>query len=670
MRTILCKERQWLLGPLSGLGALGIWGTVVALGLPIGCTEVVVGDLTNKPDAGKDAGADMQGDGGTVPMPVGWRWESPRPQGNNLRALWGIAGVTAAGDELYAAGESGTVVVGGSTGWQVQRSSSFDPRTILGISGQGSGSQGVVLAVGLYDLALRRQNNAWTDLNPILGTGDGNLNSLWATSTAGEYFAVGTTGRIYAVRSNGSSFTREGNGVTPDTLFSVAGIPTSGGISTAEVYAVGANGRIVHRMGGNWSVEADTLIAQTLNAVWCGDGATAGQVFAAGDSGVFLVRKAGTWSTEATPTTSQLTGLWGSGDELYAVGAAGTIVQRKGGLWKQEAMGLTTELLSAVWGSARGGQTTVYAIGNAGTILRRTGGTWESLSTRVTTASLAGIWARSPQELYAVGSDGLVLRRSGAPDSGTWAQVAQGMVSAPLNAVFGYAPSASAEADVYAVGGQGTILRKNPAGTWAVEGVLLTSEELTSVWVGSDSVWVVGRNGRIGKKLGAGSWMPESGPSGMPTSETLLSVWGFGQGTSQVTYVVGTNGFLMRRAGGTWSVEAAGLTTQDLVAVFGPSEDNLYALGRKGAVLRRAGGSWVASPISQFSGASAGVAGSLNPTNSEMWIAGTRGTILRQVASTWQSETNLTTQPFTGIAVAGSNDVYVVGPSGLILHKF
>lgn len=666
MRTILCKQRQWLLGPLSGLGLLG---AVSALGLPSGCTEVVLGDPSGNPDGGKDGGADMR-DGSTPPAPIGWRWESPRPQGNNLRALWGSPGDTAAGDELYAAGESGTVVVGGSTGWQTQRSSSFDARTILGISGQGSGAQATLVAVGLYDLGLRRQNNTWNDLNPILGAGDGNLNSIWATTTAGEYFAVGTTGRIYAVRSHGGMWTREGMGVTPDTLFSVAGLTASGGISTAEVYAVGANGRIVHRQSGTWSVEADTLIPQSLNAVWCGEGVTAGQVFAAGDSGVFVVRKSGTWSTEPTPSTAQLTGLWGSGDELYAVGAAGTILQRKGGVWKQEAMGLTSELLSAVWGSSRGGQNTVYAVGNAGTILRRSGGNWETLSTRVTTASLSGAWARSPQEIYAVGSDGLVLRRSGAADSGTWMQVAQGMVTAPLNAVFGYAPSQSGEADVYAVGGQGTILRKNTSGTWAVEGVLLTSEELTSVWVGSDSVWVVGRNGRIGKKIGAGSWMPDTGPGGMPTTETLLSVWGFGQGAAQVTYVAGTNGFLMRRAGGTWSLEATGLTTQDLVAVFGPNEDNLYALGRKGAVLRRNGGSWVASPISQFSGSAAGIAGSLHATTGEMWIAGTRGTILRQVGSGWQSEPTLTAQPFSGLAVAGSNDVYVVGLSGLILHKF
>lgn len=666
MRTILCKQRLGLLGSLS-LGGLGL--ALPLFGLQGSCTEVVVGESTGKPDAGRDAGVDMR-DGAVIPTPIGWRWESPRPQGNNLRALWGIPGTTAAGDELYAAGESGTVVVGGSTDWQIQRSSSFDARTILGISGQGTGSAAVVVAVGLYDLALRRQNNIWNDLNPILGAGDGNLNAIWSTPTPGEHFVVGTTGRIYYVRSNGSSFTREGMGVTPDTLFAVSGVATSGTGTATEVYAVGSNGRIVHRQSGTWTVEADTLVAQTLNAVWCGDGVTSGQVFAAGDSGVFLVRKGGTWTPETTPVTTQLTSLWGVGDEQYAVGSAGTVLQRRGGTWKQEAMGLTSELLSAVWGSNRGGQTTVYAVGNSGTILRRTAGTWESLSTRVTGNTLSSVWARSPQEIYAVGSDGLVLRRSGAADSGTWAQVAQGMVTAPLNYVTGYAPSAGVEADVYAVGGDGTILHKSQAGTWAVEGVLLTSQELTGVWAGADSVWVVGRNGRVGKKLAGGSWMLESGPGGMPITEDLFAVYGFGQGTGQVSYVAGANGLLLRRSGAGWTKEATGLTTQSLVALFGSGEDNLYALGNKGAVLRRSGGTWVSAPIRQFTGGAAGVGGSLNPQNSEIWIAGTRGTILRQAGTDWQSEVSLTVQPFSSIAVAGSNDVYIVGPSGLILHKF
>jgi len=76
--------------------------------------------------------------------------------------------------------------------------------------------------------------------------------------------------------------------------------------------------------------------------------------------------------------------------------------------------------------------------------------------------------------------------------------------------------------------------------------------------------------------LSGGSWMLESGPGGMPITEDLYAVYGFGQGTGQVTYVAGANGLLLRRNSSGWAKEATGLTTQTLVAMFGSGEDNLY----------------------------------------------------------------------------------------------
>ena len=86
MRTILCSRQRRRLGTLgrAGVGILGFLGSLA------GCTEVVVSEQTNKPDAGRDGGSDMK-DGGVTPVPLSWRWESPQPQGNNLRALWGVA---------------------------------------------------------------------------------------------------------------------------------------------------------------------------------------------------------------------------------------------------------------------------------------------------------------------------------------------------------------------------------------------------------------------------------------------------------------------------------------------------------------------------------------------------------------------------------------------------
>jgi len=617
----------------------------------------------------------MRPDGGQQPGSPVWHWESPRPQGNNLHALWGIPGATSAQDVLYAAGDNGTLVIGGSNGWQVQQGDFPSNRAILAIGGQtigsGTSAQPLILAVGIFDLALRRASGQWSDLNPLLGTGDGSLTSVWATPVAGEFFVAGTTGRIYWVRGSGATWLREGAGVTTDSLFSVAG---TGSGSTLEVYAVGINGRVVHRASGatSWAVEADSLVAQQLNAVWCGDGALTNEVFAAGDSGIVLHKKGSTWTTESPPTSSQLTALWGYGDELYAVGARGTVLRRQGGMWQPEAVGLTSERLSALWGTVHEGQTVVYAAGNQGTLLRRERGIWEPLSSRVTTTPLSSVWTRSPDEVYAVGGDGLVLRRSGPPDTGSWAPVAVGKTASTLNAVSGHAADSGSVADVYAVGADGTILHQSAAGSgWTVEGVALTTAELTSVWVGSDSVWVVGRGGRIGKKL-QGSWSLESGPGGVPVTQDLFAVWGTGQGTAQVTYAGGDLGLILRRSAGTWSQEASGVTDQAIVALFGAGEDDLYAFGSKGAALHRVGGQWQQVPVREFVFMSRGVAGTVVPGSTEIYAVGTKGVVLRASngPNSWLPEPSLTQLPFSSISAASATDIIAVGANGLILHKY
>ncbi|HRI54474.1 MAG TPA: hypothetical protein PLW65_30250, partial [Pseudomonadota bacterium] len=336
--------------PLTALAGL-------LCGLLGGCVEVPVNSLNGNQDLGRNPKSDLGTDMAQNTGPA-WRWESPTPQGNNLRALWGVAGATVEQDQVYAGGDSGALLIGGSAGWQLQRSGSVEQRAVLALSGQAGGGSPQVLAVGFFDLALRRAQGQWSDISPVLGTGDGALTAAWASATAGEYFVVGTTGRIFRVQGTGSSWLREGMGVTPDSLFGIAGV---GSGTSLEAYAVGANGRVLHRLGGTWMVEADNLVSSQLNSVWIGDGATSGEVFAVGDSGIVLHKQAGAWSVERAPATAQLTAVWGSGGDLYAVGAGGTILHRKGGNWQTEAAGLTSELLTALWGTVRGGQITLYA---------------------------------------------------------------------------------------------------------------------------------------------------------------------------------------------------------------------------------------------------------------------------------------------------------------------
>ncbi len=654
----LARRRSAAAPPLTALAGL-------LCGLLAGCVEVPVDSLNGSPDFGRNPKSDMGTDMVQSSGPA-WRWESPQPQGNNLRALWGIAGATVDQDQVYAGGDSGALLIGGSAGWQLQRSGIVEQRAVLAISGQSSGPSQQVLAVGFFDLALRRAQGQWSDISPVLGTGDGALTAAWASATAGEYFVVGTTGRIFHVTGTGGSWMREGMGVTPDSLFGIAGF---GSGTSMEAYAVGANGRVLHRLGGTWMVEADNLVSSQLNSVWIGDGATSGEVFAVGDSGIVLHKQAGAWTVERAPATAQLTAVWGSGGDLYAVGAGGTILHRKGGNWQTEAAGLTSELLTALWGTVRGGQITLYAAGNLGTLLRLDAGQWQALTSRVTAASLSGVWARNPGEVYAIGGGGLIMRRSGTAAQGTWSTVGSGVTSASLTAIAGWSASPTAgEAEVYAVGASGTIVHK--AGTtWTIDGGFLTTQDLTGVWAGQDSVYVIGRGGRIYHKL-KGTWSIELGPMGVPVNNDLFGVWGTGTGSGEVVYISGDQGLLLRHDMLGWTQEAATLTTESLVALYGTNEDNLFTFGNKGGVFQRLAGKWQQVTNSPYGKGSNGIAGCVIPGTQELLTMGDRGIIARKLTTGWPLEALLTMQPYGGISAAARNDYYIVGSNGLILHKY
>lgn len=650
----------------ASLAGVGAGAAPLFCSLLLGCVEVPVNGLEPPPPGSRDGGSDggKTDQGGPVTSPL-WRWESPTPQGNNLRAVWGVPGRTADQDELYIGGDSGTLMVGGATGWRLEPTLQLDRRSVLGLSGQVIGGVPTVLAVGIYDLALQRQQGAWSDLNPVLGTGDGALTSVWATATPGEFYVVGTTGRLFRVSNRGLNWAREGAGVTTDSLFGVTGM---GGGAGADVYAVGANGRIVHRSGGSWMVEADNMVTQQLNAVWMNAGT--GEVFAAGDGGVVLRKKMNAWMPEKPPTSAQLTALWGTATDVWAVGARGTVLHRdQAGTWQAEPTAmLTGELLSALWGTERDGQATVYAVGNLGTILRRDKGTWQAVSQRVTTSALSSVWARGPEEVYAVGSDGAIFVRSGAGAQGRWSQVTTVPTTSSFNAVAGYSASPSGSADVYAVGTDGTIVHKTGA-TWAIEGAALTSGELTAVWVGADSVYVVGRGGRVFRRF-QNAWSPVPDPMGSPITDDLYALWGTGTGGSETAYVAGAKGLIMRRQGTSWRQEAPGLTTESIVALVGSGEEGLIAFGNKGAVLRRTGGAWQLAPARPLAGGASGVAGTVVPSSGEIWAVGTQGVIMRRVGADWQTDPVVTLLPFSGIAAAAANDLFIVGANGLILHRY
>lgn len=624
---------------------------------PVGSMEADMATPAPRPDG--TGGVDL-----SMPRPAApeWRWESPQPMGNNFRGVWGVAGASAAEDELFVVGDGGTLLHYDRSGWQAVSAPNslgvYD--TLAGVSGSGSGPDRDVLAIGGFDKIMLRDGGRWTELNPIIGNGDSALTALWGSSVPGEYYAVGTGGRIFHVHG-ATVFQHEAQGLVTQYLAGVAGRGTGSG---EEVYAVGASGKVLHKQAGKWGLEAMGTTVQQLNAVTVmGDG----DVYAVGDGGTVLHRHLAMWAVEPAPATVNLNGVWGHGDEVYAVGNRGTVLRRSSSMWKVEAEGLTTELLSAVWGAVHGSEATVYAVGNVGTVLRRQGGTWAALSTRITERSLSSVWARNGGEVYAVGGAGTILRRSGTKERGAWAPEGEGVTTETLNAVAGWAAAMDGPAEVYAVGSSGTILHRTDKG-WVIEGAVLTGEELTAVWVGAADVFAVGRSGRIAHKQN-GRWSLIRGV----IDTDLLSVWGTGQGGALVVYASGVGGALLRYSAGGFQREGMGVTDQSLTSVFGRSSEEVYALGTKAVALHRLGGKWypdsLQSPLRMLGGTA--VTGCAVPRSDNLFAIATLGRILRRADGTWGTDgPGLTMHELAAISAAALDDVYAIGSEGIVLHRY
>lgn len=154
---------------------------------------------------------------------------------------------------------------------------------------------------------------------------------------------------------------------------------------------------------------------------WAGDG----EVFVVGDEGMVL-RYTGApdaagrqWERMSVPTNLPLHGLWGpSPDRLIAVGWMGTILHFDGTEWHQQRGGIVDDEgrfapcsentpLFAIDGNATG---EAWAVGDDGMILHYHGGEWhrEASPTRI---NLRAVACAPSGTVYAAGGEGTLLRR-------------------------------------------------------------------------------------------------------------------------------------------------------------------------------------------------------------------------------------------------------------------
>jgi hypothetical protein len=213
----------------------------------------------------------------------------------------------------------------------------------------------------------------------------------------------------------------------------------------SRAFAVGLGGTILRYDDGVWSPMASGTSSNLFDVFGFDDGSAV----VVGQGGTILRFDGSAWSPMASVTDVNLFGVWGSApDDLFAVGVGGTIVHYNGEAWSFMTT-VTTENLSAVYGNAADD---VWAVGDDGVIIHFDGSAWQA-STCAATANFADVWT-TPGELWAVGSNGTIVRRNLSTTS--CAVVASG-TQATLLGVWG-----RSECEIYAVGALGTILRYGP----------------------------------------------------------------------------------------------------------------------------------------------------------------------------------------------------------------
>jgi hypothetical protein len=406
--------------------------------------------------------------------------------------------------------------------------------------------------------------------------------------------------------------------------------------NSTDIYAVGG-GAVLHYDGTTWSTVAAGV----------GPGTSLQSVFGFGPSDVWIVAKAfsshfngATWTP--VTATGTLYSVWGSGtSDVYAVGTK-ILHNTTGTKWVTETDPLTSTLRS-VWGSD---PTHVWAVGDGGTILFNPGtGVWTA-QTACTTANLRSVWGSSATNVYAVGMGGAACRFNGT----TWSTVAVG-TNKYLEAVGG-----SSASDVWIASPNGQMSHFN--GTAWTQLPATVGATLLAVTSGSpSSVAVVGNFGTLLNYNG--TTFPLSQQAGIP----ITGIWA----TDTNNIYASSFGTILHYNGTSWSTAYAGVS-QQLNALSGTSNTDIYAAGAGGALSHFNGASW--TPIS--------LSGKFNgiwdiPNESTVYAVGAAGLIEK---GTSPNKGSFTTQT---PANAGANlkavwaidggAIFIVDSAGNISHS-
>ena len=565
----------------------------------------------------------------------GQRWQrSSAVQSADLVDLWGRSS-----SDVWAVGSSGTVIHWDGQSWQPAAQGVPMAQNLLSVWGTDTD----LYAAGTNGTLLRREKESWQPIQTGLPTGThfGGLwgraaDDIWLSGSdgrlyrfngsvvtpqsivvpadaagmarplgrlrgdaQGQLFVVGAQGTIVVspAANTCAACSRSGRALSLNvTLDGFTGMTP---IKRLSIDVLGAGKRLP---GSPFDVSA-TRSPYTLGLPATVLGPLSVHVVAYGEGGVELgagreqielsldpqriehsVRlragcSADGWCVVSSPTSANLTSVWGAAeDAIWAVGDGGSIVRWNGTTWLSE-VSPTAAGLKSVWGTARDD---VWAVGDAQgstmTVLHRDTNVWQPVSAplfRLIGLPLAGGTSSDRSNVHVVSpSDASLLQLAG----GSWQYFpahGRDYGCSQLAAVWG--PS-GAGSDVFAVGT--TCALRSRAGTWSA--LPSPSSPLAAVWgSAADDVWAAGSSGVLYRWNGRGS----SEVTPRPTTQSLRSLWGT---AADDIWAVGQGDTILHFDGKTWAPKRSPTSGRGLIlsGVWARSRSDAWIVGQGGTILR------------------------------------------------------------------------------------
>jgi len=308
--------------------------------------------------------------------------------------------------------------------------------SIIGLAVQLDGAEQLPLSLSVKNDIRQLSNDAM-----VRRVGGGDLESIDTGVKKNIYGMWGAApDNLYAVGAQGTLVHWDGGGWSLQAGFATQDLKSIYGLDAQHVWAVGLGGAAGEFDGIAWKATPVLAGNVTLSGVFATKGASGPDVWATGQSGVYKLGATGWQKYNPSPYLTGLAIHGSDKDHIWTVGMAGAIAMWDGQLWKSQISG-TSIALRGVWAA---GPKSVYAVGEKGQILHYDGSVWSGMPSPVK-ATLQAVYGTSDSDVWAVGVKGVILHWDGQK----WQKIALADIDKALSALW-----LDAGGDFFALGEQ------------------------------------------------------------------------------------------------------------------------------------------------------------------------------------------------------------------------